>query len=292
MTATDTTAPPPRILCRAATAADGAGIVDLLGAGFPDRPRAYWEQGIDRLGRHAARMPVPTLGQVIEADGRFVGVLLMIHADDAAGQGGRCNVSSWYVDPAFRGYAALLLTRGSRDRSRTYYNISPATHTRPIIEAQGFRRYGSGRFWSAPWMGRPHRIRVERLTAGEVEARGLPEAERALVADHLDWGCIAVSADAGAGPEPFVFLPRLTKGVVPSAQLVYCRDVARFVAAAGPIGRWLLRRGYPSVAIDADGPVPGLVGLFVTDEVPKYFKGPAAPRLGDMSYSELVMFGP
>ena len=292
MTATDAKAPPPRILCRAATTGDSAAIVDLLGAGFPDRPRAYWDQGLARLGRHAAGTPVPTLGQVIEADGRLVGVLLMIYAADPAGQGGRCNVSSWYVEPPFRGYAPLLLTRGSRDKSLTYFNISPATHTRPIIEAQGFRRYGTGRYWSAPWLGRPRRLRVDRLTATGAAARGLPDAERALVADHLAWGCLAVAADGGTGPEPFVFLPRLTKGVIPSAQLVYCRDIARFVEVAGPLGRWLLRRGYLSVVIDADGDVPGLAGLFSRDEVPKYFKGPVPPRLGDLSYSELVMFGP
>ena len=292
MTTTDIGAPPPRILCRAGTEADGAAIVDLLCAGFPDRPRAYWERGMARLGRQAARMQVPALGQLIEADGRLVGVLLMIHATDPAGSGGRCNVSSWYVEPAFRGYAPLLLTRGSRDRSLTYFNISPATHTRPIIEAQGFRRYGTGRFWSAPWAGRPGRLRVTRLAAGDAALDALSDAERTLVADHLAWGCIAVAVDRGAGPEPFVFLPRLTKGVVPSAQLVYCRDVAGFVEAAGPIGRWLLLRGYLSVAIDADGPIPGLAGRFALDEVPKYFKGPVPPRLGDLSYSELVMFGP
>lgn len=292
MTPTETGAPPPRILCRAGTEADSAAIVDLLCAGFPDRPRAYWERGLVRLSRHAARIEAPALGQLIEADGRVVGVLLMIHAADPTGQGGRCNVSSWYVEPAFRGYAALLLTRGSRDKSLTYFNISPATHTRPIIEAQGFRRYGTGRFWSAPWAGRPRRLRVSRLTPGDAALDGLAGAERALVEDHLAWGCIAVAVDGGRGPEPFVFLPRLTKGVVPSAQLVYCRDVARFVEASGPIGRWLLRRGYLSVAIDAAGPIPGLAGRFALDEVPKYFKGPVPPRLGDLSYSELVMFGP
>ena len=45
-------------------------------------------------------------------------------------------------------------------------------------------------------------------------------------------------------------------------------------------------------ALDANGPVKGLVGSFRTSRGRKYFKGPKAPRLGDLAYTETVIFGP
>ena len=45
-------------------------------------------------------------------------------------------------------------------------------------------------------------------------------------------------------------------------QLIYCPDVADYVACAGAIGRFLLRRGRISVALDANGRMKDLVGLY------------------------------
>jgi hypothetical protein len=45
------------------------------------------------------------------------------------------------------------------------------------------------------------------------------------------------------------------------------------------------------VAFDANGPIEGLPGRYVDAASPKYFKGPNPPRLGDLAFSERVMFG-
>jgi hypothetical protein len=90
---------------------------------------------------------------------------------------------------------------------------------------------------------------------------------------------------------PFVFRPRLVKAVIPCAQLIYCRDIADFVRFAGPLGRFLARRGRPLVILDANGRIPGLVGLFSRGSMPKYFKGPQRPRLGDLAYTEYALLG-
>jgi hypothetical protein len=57
------------------------------------------------------------------------------------------------------------------------------------------------------------------------------------------------------------------------------------------MGRFLAMRGRPLVVIDANGPIPGLVGKYLDARQPKYFKGPDRPRLGDLVYSETAMFG-
>ena len=64
----------------------------------------------------------------------------MVRAEGAAGAAvPRCNLSSWYVEPSFRAYAPLLVSQALRHKHVTYLNVSPAPHTLPIIEAQGFR---------------------------------------------------------------------------------------------------------------------------------------------------------
>ena len=80
------------------------------------------------------------------------------------------------------------------------------------------------------------------------------------------------------------------KGIpLPYALLAYCRSVDDFVEAAGPIGRFLARRGMPLVFIDANGPIAGLSGRFV-EWGPKFYRGPHAPSHGDIAYTERVMF--
>jgi hypothetical protein len=43
--------------------------------------------------------------------------------------------------------------------------------------------------------------------------------------------------------------------------------------------------------IDSNGPISGLVGKYLKNYMPKYFKGPVAPHLGDLAYTEVAMFG-
>ena len=48
----------------------------------------------------------------------------------------------------------MLTKIAQRHKEVTYLNISPATWTWPIIEAQGFRTYCSGLFFSIPALSR------------------------------------------------------------------------------------------------------------------------------------------
>ena len=58
----------------------------------------------------------------------------------------RCNVSSWYVDPEFRIYAVLLISRAIGKKNITYLQLTPSDHVLPIVEAQGFSRFSDGLF--------------------------------------------------------------------------------------------------------------------------------------------------
>jgi hypothetical protein len=46
------------------------------------------------------------------------------------------------------------------------------------------------------------------------------------------------------------------------------------------------------VLLDANGAVPGLIGLYTERRGRKYFKGPHRPRLADLADTEFVLYGP
>lgn len=238
-----------------------------------------------RLAAHGAPEGRPAFGYLLEAGGAVVGALLLIFTE--TGGAVRCNVSSWYVEPAHRGHASLLAAMASKLKDVTYINTSAAAHTWPILDALGYRRYSQGQFAALAAL-KPGAGRVRPL--GEAD-RHLPEY--GLLAAHAAAGCLALVCETAAGPEPFVFLRRRLSGLPFGAmQLVYARDTDRFVACAGPLGRRLLHAGAPVVLCDASAPIAGLAGLWFKDRGPRYYKGPERPRLNDLAFTEMVVLGP
>ena len=131
------------------------------------------------------------------------------------------------------------------------------------------------------------------MKAVDLETRpgeDLPLSEIELLLAHANYGCASLTCSSGDRRHPFVFVLGRKFGLVPYAYLAYCRDLEDFVRFAGPLGRFLARRGFPVVVLDSNGPVRGLIGRYSAN-FPKYFKGPDQPRLGDVAYSERAMFG-
>jgi hypothetical protein len=292
------TAQKPMVRCREIASDDLDAIADLLMRGFVGRTRGYWMTGLRRQAMRDAPDGYPRFGYLLDQDGRPVGVLLLIYTDRSGGSASeiRCNLSSWYVEPAFRNYAPMLAKIAQRLKDVTYVNISPARWTWPIIEAQGFRAYCNGLFFSLPLLSRAGSgARVEIIAADAGTIDGLPTGEARLLIRHARNGCLSLVVHTAEGVLPFVLQPvRIRRGFIapPAMQLIYCRDIADYVACAGTIGRALLARGKISVILDANGPVPGLVGVYTEQRGRKYFKGPVKPRLGDLSDTELVIYGP
>lgn len=289
------TRPPSPIRSRQIGEADIGGVVELLLKGFGKRrTRDFWLAVLDRLTHNAPPPGLPRYGYVLENDGALVGVVLLISTviESAGGSTTRCNVSSWYVEPEFRGYAPLLAAQATKHQNVTYLNISPMPHTRPIVEALGYELYSQGVFIAAPLLQAPFGGGEARIIGAAAPPEALHEAfEQKLLADHAACGCISLWCISAGRAYPFVFRPRLVNGLIPYAQLVYCRAVDDLVRFAGPIGRTLAQRGWPLVMIDANGPIRGLPGKYLHNVKPKYFKGPDRPRLGDLAYTETALFG-
>lgn len=272
---------------------DASAVVDLLAEGFPVRSRAYWEHAVALLETHPTPPGYPRIGYLIESEGQAVGTLLLIStATGGDGSPVRCNFSSWYVRPGFRSHAALLVSYVlKRHPQATFVNISAVRHTRPTIEAQGFQRYADGTFAAVPLLSPGgHRARVRELSAGDIAAADLSAKERELLAAHLGYGCLVAGIETGAGMEPVV-LRRGRLRRVSTADVIWCRDVGTLSRGAGALGRLLMRRGLLVLTVDANGPLPGLTGHYFADRKPRYFRGPVPPRCGDLSYTELALFG-
>jgi len=279
------------VRCRQIAGGDLEAVAALLASGFPDRAPAYWRRALAVLKDRTAPDGYPQFGLMLEGERGVVGVLLLIFTQGVDGAV-RCNVSSWYVDPAYRMHAAPLVSSALKYKHVTYLNVSPAPNTWPILEAQGYRRYSEGQFASLPALSLKGLGAKVRLYHPARDDARLPIAEAALLKDHAASGCVALICERRGQIAPLVFLPRDVRLVGPVVmQLAYCRDTADFARNAGPVGRFLARRGVAFVLSDGEGPVPGLIGRFFKDRAPKYFRGADRPRLNDLAYTEAVLFG-
>jgi hypothetical protein len=287
----------PLTRCREIGDSDIEAVTDLLTRGFPRRSRDYWSRGLQRQAARTVPEGYPRYGYLLEHDGAAVGVLLLVYQDRGTPSQPRiwCNLSSWYVEPPFRNYATMLTRIAQRRPEVTYVNISAARQTWPIIEAQGFRPYCRGLFFSAPVLSLAgHGAHVALVAADARTVDGISSDEADLLIRHARYGCLSVVVRSKQGDIPLAFQQvRIRQGrfALPVMQLVYCRDVSDYVACAGAIGRFLLRRGRVSVMIDANGPVAGLAGVYTARRGRKYIKGPQPARLGDLSDTELPIFG-
>jgi len=273
---------------------DFGAIAKLLASGFTRSTPQDWMDIFDKLSRHPTPVTLPKYGYLIVSDDAVVGVILVISsiAQTDGAMSLRSNLSSWYVLPPFRSYAPLLLSRLLKNSDVTYVNVSPAPHTLPILAAQGFVPLSCGQFLvPANPFARSGNAKVRLIRPDDDEIPGLDPFERDLLLAHARYGCISLSCQTPDGAYPFVFRPRLIKRRIPSAQLIYCRHVSDLARLFGPVSRSLGRRGRFIVWIDSDRPVEGLRGFHVAGVNPKYYRGPARPRIGDLAYTEAAMFG-
>jgi hypothetical protein len=287
---------PPGVCCRPIGEDDLEGVIDCLSRGFPRRNRDYWTKALTRLSRRPVVADFPRYGFVIEDSGRIVGVMLTLytlhHGSD--GDSVRCNLSSWSVDTEYRPFAAKLGAMVVRPKNVTFTNISPAPGTLKLNKAFGFRLFSDGQFAFLPALGRPQpSSRVLEIRADLPELALLSDNERYILSEHQALGCLSLICMHKGEPVPFIFVRRrILRGLVPCWQVVYCRSLEDLSRCAGAVGRFLLRRGSPLCLVDATGRLPGLVGHYFHGKGAKYFRGPQRPALGDLTFTEIVIFGP
>lgn len=287
---------PPDVHCRPIREADWEGVVDCLCRGFPERDRSYWIQALTRLSLRPAVAEFQQYGFALEKAGRIVGVVLTLYTRYRRQEGDeiRCNLSSWSVDAEFRPYAIKLITAVLKQKDVTYTNVSPAPATLKHNLALGFRLFSSGQFAFLPAFSSVQRsCRVLEARSDLAEMAMLSDSERYILSEHAALGCLSLICICDGAAFPFVLMPRRTlRGLIPSYQVIYCRSLADVSQCAGAVGRFLLRSGILLCVVDAKEPIAGLFGWYRPNRGLKYFKGPRPPSLGDLTFTELVIFGP
>jgi hypothetical protein len=270
-----------RVKCRQIAEGDLDALSGMLTDGFRIHPRDFWN---DSLARIAARPPIqdmPRIGYTLENESGLVGVILTLWSK--RGDEMVCALSSWYVDrPYRRPHAASLPVTATSIDGPLYLNTSPADHTRKSMASMGWTQYNFGRSVAFP-----------ALTWGMGKvSEDIPEdlPERDLLEDHRAWGCISVVCAKKNAISPFVFRARsVTPLKIPIMELIYCRDTSDFESCGGALGRWFLGRG--SFGFILDGRVKGMPSVYAEGKEPRLYKGPRAPKLNDLAYTEKALLG-
>ena len=267
-----------RARCRPIAEGDLDGLADLLTRGFPRTCRGTWTRGFARWKNLPVIEGVPRYGYVLDGGFGPVGVVLLI----SSMRGDRIvsNLSSWYVEPQWRTHSTLLISMATRLKHVTYLNASPAPHTWRTLQAQGFAPYNFGRsaYFALPGRG----------VVSDVIADDLAEAQ--LLRDHRAMGWVSLTVEKDGIVSPFVFQPRrLDKPSAPVMDVMFCRGAEDLRRCAPALARHFLTRG--SLGFLIDGDMDAMLSHYVEGKEPRYYKGPYRPILGDLAYTEKVLFG-
>ena len=267
-----------RVRCRPIGDSDLDGLAELLTRGFPDSRRSYWTDGFARWRQMPIVEGAPRYGYVLDGGIGPVGVILLISSK--RGDQIIANLSSWYVEPQWRSHSTLMIAAATKLKHVTYLNASPVPHTWRTLQAQGFTPYNFGR---SAVFALPGRGRVSQNIPDD-----LPEAQ--LLRDHRKLGWISLTVEKDGVVSPFVFKPRwLDKPPVPVMDVMFTRGAEDFRRCAPALAKYFLPRGSLGFLIDGDR--TGHVSHYVEGKEPRYFKGPYRPVLGDLAYTEKVIFG-
>ena len=266
-----------RVRCRGIVESDLDGLADLLTRGFPRTRRDYWLRGFARWKLLPAIPEMPRFGYMLDGSFGPAGVILLISS--RRGERIISSLSGWYVEPQWRSHSALLMSLATKLKHVTYLNASPAPHTWRTLQAQGFSPYNFGRSFYAALPGRGF--------VSEAIPHDLPEAQ--LLRDHRAMGWISLTVEKDGIVSPFVLRPRrLDRPPVPVMDVMFCRGAEDLRRCGGALARHFLPRG--SLGFLIDGDMEAMLSHYVEGKEPRYFKGPHRPILGDLAYTEKVLF--
>ena len=268
-----------RVQCRQIAESDFDDLAELLTEGFP-QDKAYWQRGLDRMAGLAAIEALPRFGYVLEDGASLAGALLVIAS--CRGERMHANVSGWYVRPSHRAHSTLLVSTATRLKHVIYINASPAPHTWRTLEATGWKPYNFGRSAAFPLLD---------FQGGRIVTT-IPEhlPEKRLLEDHRHWGCVSLICEREGILSPFVFRPRrIMRPPLPMMELIYCRSMVELARCGGTLARHFLLRGHAGLLFD--GKITNFAAYYAPGKEPRFYKGPQAPDLNDLAYTEKVIFG-
>lgn len=238
----------------AVTLSDLDRATDLLAEGFPGRTRAFWRTSLSRLvqagGNAAADHP---FGFFMMEKDEPVGIALTPASLRPRPEGAPLrvvNVSSWYVRPAHRWRAALMLRKIVADPGSIYTDLTPTADVRTMIATFGFKAINLGvvmHLLPALALRRGLPATVSEWQPGEPLPERSPPAE--LVESHRALGCLPLIVEGRAGRTLLVLRPKRVRRL-PATQAVYVGSHAALEPHLPTLARHLLGRGLLVAQID------------------------------------------
>ena len=278
------------VAIREITDDDLEAVRKLLVEGFPLRSEHYWRKGLANLGSLPRVEGFPRYGYLVDADDAPQGLLLTITSDRRA-EGVRTHFSSWYVRERYRHSALLLFRHALELRNTTFINPSPADHILPILKTFGFEPYTGGLVMldlRIAMRRRSSRGAVQRL--GISDLADLSEPDGQIAEDHLRMGCHVLSLETGGRAGLLIHRRKWIRRSLPSSQVIFA-DPELMLELATPVMRALASHGSLLALCDVGQAREPEIGRLFRRGI-RYFKGAEAPAVGDLSYSELAIFGP
>jgi hypothetical protein len=258
---------------------------DLLAKGFPARPRAYWEdalQRIDTLGENGALgLPV---GQIMRAEGRAQGVALTIASRRPSETGTMVclNFAAWYVEPDQRWRAPLMLRALARTPCDVLTDLTPSLAVQGLLPAFGFKPITQGFVLVLAGF---HKGGGE---IADLDIAATPMGE--LLRAHERFGAKAVMLHTRDGAQlPLLYRVVKFRGIR-TAHVLYCGANQVLHDHLGALSRHLRRQAIGLVKLEAPVERTPPRGWLRTGREIRFARGPVSPDATDYLCSELSMF--
>jgi hypothetical protein len=269
---------------------DLPAVIALFAYAFPLRRPTYWRRGFDNMRVLPAIPGHARYGFLFEADNKVQAVLLALGAQ-VGDTCRRINLSAWCAHPTYRMMGGLLHAKVMKQKAESYLNLSPAEHVIPMLEPLGFKPYTGGVCLIDGRAALRTDMGSRLIPYDPAKDNGLT-AELAIIAErHYRYGCTVLMLYRGSAPaELVIYRTKWIKGVLPCGQVI-CGAPERVLAAAGPLMRYLLKRGIALALVDIIEPCDMIGTHTFWGRSLRYSRG-TPPAVGDLLDSEFALFGP
>lgn len=278
---------------RPVTRDDFQAICQFLNMGFQDNSIPW-----SRLFEYDWIEDRPDHGFLLTIDERIIGFLGTVYSrPDAGGRGVTwlCNLSSWFVEHAYRGWGSYLLWAATRRTDTIYTSITPGRETQSMLKTLRYRTLDKERHF-LPLLN-PRTIRRGRLaTEFDLERIRLELADndRKILDDHASYDLLHVLIKDDRGSAYLILKRRLLflrrKRRIPSSELLYCNNTELLARNFERIKLTALWRQKSLIFVAHEGFVPAHIASARRISGDRYASATTLPAHHHyLLYSELVL---
>jgi hypothetical protein len=264
----------------------------LLQEGFPDRSADFWDRALYRLlrypGNPAADVPI---GYLMRVKDDLAGVVLTPAkpARDGDGVDRIVNLSSWYVRPAYRWQAPMMLKKILELKDTAFTDLTPTEPVQKMLESFDFEVIRQGMSLNL--------LPLDRLKSRsgcyvkDLDSDAMVSMHDDLarsVAAHREFGCL--TAELCTPEETFLTAFKIvkTRGIR-CAMLVYCEKNEAIYRNLPAIAQYLIEKGIYILVFDIP-PGQDVPGIARRPHARRYARGLNFAHRTDYLGSELSVF--